>query len=106
MILRLKKRQGKIMFMNEGLVDLYLYLPKGPLVEACEASGIAYTHALKMIKYWASLNLINTNKSGQQYNFFYTSLGAKLASELVRGRSFMRKNSIQWVSDEEESNGY
>jgi molybdenum-dependent DNA-binding transcriptional regulator ModE len=101
MVFRLKKRQGRIMFMNEGLVDLYLYLPKGPLVEACKDSGIAYTHALKMIKYWASLDLINTNKSGQQYNFFYTSLGAKLASELIKSKAFMKKNAIQWGSDEE-----
>ena len=102
MVMRLKERQGRIMFMNEGLVDLYLYLPKGPLVEACHVSGIAYTHALKMIKFWVSAGLILANKSGQQYNFFYTAMGAKLSAELMRGRSFLKKNYIQWVSEDEE----
>ena len=101
MVLRIKERQGRIMFMNEGLVDLYLYLPKGPLVEACKVSNIAYTHALKMVKFWSSLGLIVANKSGQQYNFFYTALGSRLSVELMKARNFMKKNSIQWAADEE-----
>jgi hypothetical protein len=102
MVMRITERQGKIMFLNQGLVDLYLYLPKGPLVEACHESNIAYTHALKMVKYWVSMDLVISNKSGQQYNFFYTPRGNKLASELIKMRVYLKKAGIQWVEFNEE----
>jgi len=100
MVLRIKDRQSRILFMNENLVDLFLYLPKGPLVEGCQYSGVAYSHALKMVTYWGSMGLIISNKSGQQYNFFYTASGNKLAVELVRCKGFLKKSGIQWSLEE------
>ena len=105
MVIRIKDRQNRIMFLNEALTDLYLALPRGPLAEACGSSGVAYTHGLKMINYWASLGLILKNKSGQQYNFFYTAKGNRLSVELLKLKTLLKKNDIQWCSLEEDDNG-
>lgn len=97
MVIRITQRQNRIMFLNERLTDLYLYLPRGPLAEACSLSGVAYTHGLKMINYWASMGLIMKNKSGQQYNFFYTAKGNRLAEDLLKLKTVLKRNKIQWA---------
>jgi hypothetical protein len=99
MVLRIRDRQSKILFCNEKLVDLFLLIPRAPLLRVCQGIDMNYVHALKLLKIWASLDLLVLNKAGHRYNIFYTEKGKRLAEQLDHLRRYMRRAKIQWCED-------
>ena len=95
-IVRIGSRLRKIMFCNEKLTDLYLYLPRAPLNHICKAVDLNYAYALKLLKIWEQTGLIVRNKAGYRYNIFYTSKGRRLADHLEKLRKYLKRTKIQW----------
>jgi predicted transcriptional regulator len=87
------------MFLNQKLVDLYLDITTGPLNYVCNNLDINYSHAIGVLNMWEAMGLIIKNKSGYRYNIFYTYKGQRLADFLTKTRVFLKRNSIQWVED-------
>jgi len=96
LVVRVGKRLGKIMFCNEQNIDLYLNLRFGSLLQVCKELNINYSHALKLLKIWGSLGLIERNKAGFGYNVFYTLKGRGLLDQLKKMKTYMKKAKIQW----------
>jgi predicted transcriptional regulator len=100
MVIRVGKRLSRIMFCNEKLVDLFLLIPRAPLHRICKTININYSHALKILNIWASLDLLVKNKAGNRYNIFYTPKGKRISEELEVLKKLLRRNKIQWYEDD------
>jgi predicted transcriptional regulator len=96
MVMRVGNRLSKIMFCNEKIVNLYLLVSQGPLLQITRSIDLNYSHALKLLKIWESMGLIIRNKAGFRYNIFYTGKGRRLSDNLLRMKIYLRRSKIQW----------
>jgi hypothetical protein len=101
MVMRIGARLSKIMFCNEKLVDLFLLIPRAPLLRVSNRVDLTYSHAWKMMKLWDSMGLIVMNKAGYRYNIFYTERGKRLAEQLTNLRRYLKRAKIQFDGDEQ-----
>jgi predicted transcriptional regulator len=96
MVVKIGTRFSKNVFMNEKMVDLYLNITSGPLNYVCNKLGLSYSHSLKVIDIWESMELIVKNKAGYRYNIFYTAKGKTLSDGLSKIKTYLKRGKIQW----------
>lgn len=95
-VIKVGERLREKMFCNEKLVDFFILLPKGPLLQVTKEVDINYPYALKLLKIWKGMDLVILNKAGFRYNIFYTPKGKKLTEYLIRLRRYLKRAKIQW----------
>lgn len=96
MVIKVGERFRKNMFCNEKVVDLFLVLQRGPLLQTTKDVDVNYSYAIKLLKIWESMGLIILNKAGFRYNIFYTAKGKRLSDHLLRLRTYLKRSKIQW----------